>query len=316
MSLKILILTDGKMGDLMQCRGVAEALTDSTNITEQVINPDFLHSLPLPYMTVQSSDKEGKRGSPFEHPFPDIVIASGRRTAPYLRHFKRLRGSEKKPFTVFLKDPQLNRAEIDFIWTPTHDNLSGENIFSTPTSPHTLSKARLKQAKKVHRFDGFESPCAGIILGGNSKSLVWSEDTIASYAKCLSHMPLETSILITASRRTPDALKSAVVDAFRNHKTWSWDSYGENPYMEILAHADRLIITGDSHNMVSEALATGKPVHVFQPPGLQKKLVSFLDGLEQGGLIEDATNGFERTTSKPIDATPIIAAEVMKRFKA
>ena len=68
--LKILILTDGKMGDLVQCRGVAQELSGPEKISEFVLEPDFLYSLPLPGAPVQSAHKEGKPDSPFNPPYP------------------------------------------------------------------------------------------------------------------------------------------------------------------------------------------------------------------------------------------------------
>ena len=43
----------------------------------------------------------------------------------------------------------------------------------------------------------------------------------------------------------------------------------ENPYMGILAWADRLIVTGDSIAMLSEACATRKPVMIFDLGGMR-----------------------------------------------
>ena len=42
-----------------------------------------------------------------------------------------------------------------------------------------------------------------------------------------------------------------------------------NPYLGILACADRLIVTGDSIAMLSEACATGKPVQMFDLGGMR-----------------------------------------------
>jgi len=87
-SLKILILTDGKIGDLVQCRGVAARLEKPSQITEAVVSPNWFHALPLPYIGIQKSDKAGQPNSPMNEPHPDLVIASGRRTI-LSNYFKR-----------------------------------------------------------------------------------------------------------------------------------------------------------------------------------------------------------------------------------
>ena len=44
--IKILILTDGKIGDLVQCRGVASTLTEPELVSEVVVEPNWLTALP------------------------------------------------------------------------------------------------------------------------------------------------------------------------------------------------------------------------------------------------------------------------------
>ena len=60
-----------------------------------------------------------------------------------------------------------------------------------------------------------------------------------------------------------------------------WDGKRKNPYFGILAHADSLIVTGDSVNMVSEAIATGKPVYIFQLSGGNSKFDLFHKRLQE-----------------------------------
>lgn len=311
--LNILILSDGKMGDLAQCRGVASALTAAENVTEYVVQQGVVGSLPFKNMPLPRREKHVV----FAKAEPaDIVIASGRRTVPYLRALNR--EATNQVFKVFLKDPRYNYDVIDFIWAPAHDGLVGPNVLSTDTSPHILSPKRLEEARKSagERFAEFDPPILGLILGGNSKAVTWDEDAINRFTASLGAIPSESAVLVTPSRRTPGALLSKVQQSLEKKKHWIWDGTDENPYGQILALADRLIITGDSHNMVSEALATGKPVHVFRPPGLHKKLHAFLDGLEEKEQVHDLSKGFSANQAEPIDATHEIAAELLRRFRA
>jgi len=305
-------LTDGKIGDLVQCRGVASALTDLENISEMIVEPGWITSLPIPFMPLSAVDRQ----SPLLATGADIIIASGRRTVPYLRALKRRKG--RRCFTVFLKDPKFNHAAIDVIWAPQHDQLSAPNAFSTTTSPHAITPQKLIEAQNTarERFDDFASPNAGLVLGGSAKSVDWSGATISRLSSVLQALPGDTGILITASRRTPEALLDSVQHALRAYKTSLWTGDGPNPYVEMLAWCDRIIVTGDSHNMVSEALTSGCPVHIFRPDGLHRKIHAFLDGLEQDGLVEDVSAGFERTSGQPLNATPDIAAVIKKRFLA
>jgi len=246
----------------------------------------------------------------------DIVIASGRRMMPYLRAFKSI--APPVPFTVFLKDPRYNRGDVDIIWAPTHDGLEGSNVITTLTSPHTLSPTVLKHAaaSAAQRFADLPKPLTGIVLGGNSKTVQWDEKTVGQFIGYLSQLPRDGGVVVTTSRRTPDLLVNAVRTALEGYACWIWDGVEDNPYREILAGSDRLIVTGDSHNMVSESLASGCPVHIFRPPGMHHKLQSFLTALENQQLAFDLKGGFEKPATRPFDATGEIAAEIQKRFEA
>ncbi len=304
----ILILSDGKMGDLVQCRGVALALTEVDRISEYKVDPKGFWALPLPLMPVPRKDREGDL---FSEPLPDMVIASGRRTVPYLRAFAKMKNG---PFTVFMKDPRHSRGLIDFIWAPEHDNLRGSNVLSTLTAPHMLSKDLLGMTAPAAVIElGFISQAVGIILGGDSGRVRWNEDSAEAFAGLLGGLPKAERPIIVSSRRTPVVLRDAVEAALPD-AVWPEREGIDQPYLKTLSVVDRLIVTGDSHNMVSEALATGAAVHVHRPPGLHRKLTLFLDKLEKQQLVSSLETGFEQGRQEPVDTTSQIAEEIERRF--
>jgi uncharacterized protein len=52
-----------------------------------------------------------------------------------------------------------------------------------------------------------------------------------------------------------------------------------------LAHADFILATADSTNMVMEACVTGRPVYYYTPTGGAAKIERMLKSLEQYGAI-------------------------------
>jgi len=62
------------------------------------------------------------------------------------------------------------------------------------------------------------------------------------------------------------------------HRAWAYGQKDRsNPYLEFLASADEVIVTGDSVSMLADALATGKPVQVFSlPPSLLARAVEIV----------------------------------------
>lgn len=313
----IQILTDGKIGDLVQCRGVASRLqhivgTDG-QLRETVVSPTGFWSLPVPFMPIPPGDRATVQTALNA----DLVLASGRRTLPYLRTIRRQR-TGRLPLIVFLKNPRWGRGAADFVWAPVHDQLTGDDVISTDTSPHSLTDDALQAAKIAaqERFAAMQPPFTGIILGGNSGSVKWDGNAAGQLSTAMTGLLDRTggTALVTPSRRTPPVLMASVREALSGRPCWIWDGKDDNPYAQILTHSDQLLVTGDSHNMVSEALASGHPVRVCRPPGLQKKLHAFLNAMEARGAIREAEDQ-EPFEPVKIDATGEIAAAIAERLK-
>lgn len=301
------ILSDGKIGDLVQCRGVADRLGAAT-LSERTVKARGMWALPLPMMPVAPNERPDQSDSPIAPPYPDVVIASGRRTLPYLTTIR-----ARSPGTkiVFLKDPRLlGRRKADFVWAPVHDRVRDDGrLLATHTSPHGLTSQRLEAARRAAPFPSPTEPVTGIVLGGNSGAVKWAAESCADFAGLLARAVTSESgtVLVTTSRRTPAILRDAVATALPD----AWFDPDGSAYLAILAVADRLIVTGDSHNMVSEALATGAPVHVYRPPKLQKKLHAFLDAMEAEDAVRPLAAPLDPFAGKRIDAS----AEIAERIK-
>lgn len=306
--LRALILTDGKMGDLAQCRGVADALR--AEITEITVQPGVLAALLGPVR----SDKAFAKAISTISSVPDLVLASGGHTAAYMKAVKRQWGDDT--LTVFLKDPRTGAQTADFLWVPTHDPLRGSNVITTDTGPHGHTRERrVKAASDLRaRLARLPRPWLGILLGGKTKKVPYDDLTIETLADA-ARMAAKSagSVLITASRRTPAALTDALADIHPH--TWIWDEAGENPYTGILGASDALLVTGDSHNMVSEALSAGRQTMVFRPRGLPSKFIRFLDKLEADGHTVPPGRSNFLHTQPSIDATPLIAEAIKERLE-
>jgi mitochondrial fission protein ELM1 len=124
------------------------------------------------------------------------------------------------------------------------------------------------------------------------------------------------SVMATPSRRTPPELVEAVRRGVGAAPAFIWDGSGANPYAQIIAHADVMLVTGDSVNMVGEATATGAPVYVFGPSGGADKIARYLDALERQGAVRRFAGRIEPFTYAPIDSSLAIAREIAKRFAA
>jgi uncharacterized protein len=311
------ILSDGKAGDEAQCLGVSERLGLTADIRR--IAPRKAYALLAPYGPIDPKDRSSHAGSPLHGPLPDIVIASGRRTVPYLRHLKRradLSRAGAALLTVYLKDPRIGMRAADLIWVPAHDPLRGANVVVTLTSPHRMSPERLAAARAEPPPWGADGRTAvGVLLGGDSQHHRFTPADIADFVGKLTAIATTGAhLVVTPSRRTPPMLAQAVAELCARTGGFYWDGAGANPYLAILAHADHLVVTADSVNMLGEAAATGTPIHLFAPTGGHTKISSFVKGLFDHGAVRALNEHLESWAYPPLDATDEIAARVAESY--
>jgi uncharacterized protein len=314
---KAWLLSDGKAGDRAQLLGLAERL--KLQIEEKTIAPGAAYALFAPWGPLDPTLLPAKPGSTLAPPFPDLVIGTGRRVIPAIRA---LRKETNRPFTMILKDPRTGAGSADLIWVPQHDRLRGTNVVTTLLSPHRLSPEAIQVART--RPAPFAAPTsaviAGVLLGGNSKHHRFTD---ADCKKLVDHLASYQAtgvfLVVTPSRRTPAQLAQAVQALCADGRGWYWDGTRDNPYLAILARADHLIVTADSVNMLGEALAAGKPVHLFSPSGGHAKISTFVNGLIDHGAVRPMISRLETWPVQPLDATPDIAialAEAFTRYRA
>ncbi|WP_305987212.1 mitochondrial fission ELM1 family protein [Roseibium sp. MMSF_3544] len=310
------IMTDGKAGDLAQCVGVAEAI--GAPFETRTIAPRAPFSWWLPHGPIDPRERETLPGSPIAPPYPDIAIASGRRAAAYLRRLKKL--SNGATFTVFLKDPRSGTGTADLIWVPEHDKLRGDNVLVTVTSPHRFSSEKLDKlrAEAVPDIDGLGHPRVAVLVGGNSRHHSFTQDDQDRLLNGLKAMAEnnDARFMITTSRRTPPPLADGLSNLANSGGHCYWSGEAPNPLGHYLAKADAIVATADSTNMIGEAAATGKPVHVFHPSGGHGKITRFLESLDRLGVTQPFPGPLKTTTYEPIDATPVIAERVLAEFAA
>lgn len=323
----IWVLTDGKAGDRIQCLGVAERIAEMSapsddtgeacHVETRTIAPRAPWRWFARYGLLDPRESPGRSPGPLAPPFPDLVIASGRKAIPHVRALTALPG--RRPFTVFLKDPLTGPEIADFIWAPAHDAVEGANVLKTLTSPHRVSDRALDAARgRAHpRIDRLKQPRVAVLVGGDSRHHNFGSDDILRFVDHLRTTVAEgASLMISSSRRTPMALQDALRQLSDDNAVYLWDGTGDNPYLKMLAHADAVIVTADSVNMVGEATAIGKPVHVFHPRGGHHKITRFLDGLADTGIVTNFDGHLETGSRPSLNSTPVIADAILSKFDA
>lgn len=297
------VISDGRAGHEAQTLGLAEALGVQPDIRR--VSPRGLYALAAPFGPPDPRDADA-----FAPPFPDIVLAAGRRTIPALMRLKRLSGG--RSFTVYVNRPATGLDTADLIVAPKHDGLTGANVLAPLTPPNRVTPARLAAACAAPdpRIEALPRPRVAFLLG-DASGVVQDLDYIATVL-----MASGASVMATPSRRTGKETCAAMRAALKPPFGWFWEGDGENPYFSMLASADRLIVTGDSVNMVGEAVATGAPVHVIEPYVTRRKLTAYLAALERAGAIRLWPGRFEDWDYAPINSTPALARAIATDYAA
>lgn len=249
-------------------------------------------------------------------PWPDVLITCGRRSAAFSIRLRRASGG--RTFTVHIQDPRRPPDRFDLVIAMDHDRrIAGPNVVRTSTALHGVTPERLDAAAQAWRIRLAPlAPFTGVLVGGPVRGRGLDRRQGARLLDALkSRRAGGERLAVVASRRTPPALLRDLAGAFADDPgALVWDRTGDNPYLGVLALADRQLVTGDSVSMVSEALATRAAVEVFDV-GLPR-FAPFLDALESSGLIGRSGGAPPPVRSGAIDATAWAAQEVRRRLQA
>ena len=310
------IISDGRAGNVVQSRGVFDALKLDYSI--KPVAPAGIWKLLSPWGPVNPAEKFGTPASAFAPPWPDFAIAIGRTTIPHIRRLKALAGLAT--YTIILLDARVSTTAADLFWVPEHDKLRGPNVITTLTAPHSFSPERLAQLRAIMPSDiaALPQPRLAVLLGGPNGVYKYTPEAVAHLASALQSLSgLGVGLMITPSRRTPEAVTSYLREVVGGRPHLFWDGTGENPYPAFLAHAEAFIAPADSINMTGEPCATGRPVYVFEPAGGGPKFARFHEALRRHGATRPLPLRFDQLETwsyAPITSSEAIAREIARRW--
>lgn len=316
--LTIWAVGDGRAGIDNQVLGLAEAvarLAPAEIIQKRVGWKAYLDPLPA-WLNPAPRWAMSSGSSAFAPPWPDLWIAAGRASLPLsIRMRRRTVG---KTLVVQLQDPLLPASWFDLVAPPRHDELRGDGVFAITGSPHRVTPEKL--ASELERFhaaiDPLPHPRIAVLIGGRSKAFDISPARAADLADKIERMVRDANgaLLLTFSRRTPDTARALLTERLSPLPGFIWNGQDENPYFAVLAAADAFVITEDSVNMVAEAASTGKPIHIAEVDGGQKRKRLFHQDLTERGVIRPFTGAYESWSYPPLSETQRLAEEIVRRL--
>ena len=256
-----------RAGDNSQVLALAEALGWPYEVRNFVYRPtELLTNLTLG-ITLAGIVKE--KSSKLEPPWPDLILSAGRRNEPLCRWIQQQAG--KQPVRlVHAGRPWAKIERFDLIvTTPQYRLPPRPNVLHNSTPLHRVTAERLDAEAEAWRgrLGHLPEPYIAVIVGGNSGPFSFDRRAAARLGEQATAMAqaLGGSLLVTTSARTPPetiGILERHIGCPNFFFRWAPNA-DENPYFAFLGLAERLIVTGDSMSMLTEACATRKPVFMF-----------------------------------------------------
>jgi mitochondrial fission protein ELM1 len=263
---RIWVLDAYRSGEKTQVRALAQALgwpfdIKSLRYRKTEIRTTLFRGRDLCGVDLPSSDT-------LTAPWPDLVISMGMRNEPVARWIKDQSGGRTK--LVFLGRLWADPAHFDLVITtpqyrvPDRPNVLRNALPLHPLTPERLDVARAHWAPKLAHLP---RPYLSLNIGGPSGPYAFGARASARLLRDTLALARARggSLLVSSSARTPpEAIAAFAAQADVPMQLYRFrPNDPENPYLGFLAVADEIIVTADSISMLSEAYATGKPVHMF-----------------------------------------------------
>jgi len=317
----IWVLLDDRAGNRAQALGVAERL--GLPFRELNIGYAMMAGLPNAVLGASIAGLDAPSKAALHAPWPKLVIAAGRRTAPVARWIKAQSagagGSAAK--LVQIMDPGSGDAAFELICRPAHDagTKTADNILAIAAAPHRYTEDALQKARAQWQaqVDDLPQPRVALLIGGSTRKHIFTPAMARTLCIAASDAVASQggALMVTTSRRTGDAVDAVQQNLSGPHRLYHWDQGGENPYPGYLALADAVIVTGESVSMCSEAVATAKPVYIHAPRGLiSDKHARLHENLCRGGHARmfDGCLALD-WAPVPLDAAAEIAGAIVAR---
>jgi len=306
------VISDGAAGNERQALALAGALGVTARVMTLPLRAPWAwfapRRIPGGRLALSARDRAG-----FEAPWPDVAIGCGRSAALLTRMLRDLSGGDC--YCVQILDPRIDPRHWDAVVAPRHDRLEGANVLHTLGSLNPIDDAWLASGREAFPdFEVLPRPRVALLVGGPRRGIDFDERLSQRLIETVRAAAQGGSVLATASRRTPPGFTLRLREALAGIPGIFWNGEGTNPYPGLLGWADRIVVTPDSVNMLSEACAAGVPVHTPATAPLPEKIARFHAALRERGLLADPAQPCAAVA--PLRETQAIAAELRKRIAA
>jgi uncharacterized protein len=280
--LKIWALLGARHGDNNQVLALAEST--GAPFETKTLSYNSLRHLQPPLLGATFRSLDARSRALVSADWPDLTISAGHRSVPVVQAIRR--ASKGRTRSVHVGYPRISPGRFDLVVaTPEYPIADHANLLRIPFA---LTRAPIPERPDPDFERAYPTPRRLLILGG--PTLYWKIDgtDVLTVLGALAAAAQEEggSVLVVGSPRTPQALIARIQEwVDRACIPAAWISVGGMPpYRTLLAAADSIWVTADSVAMVSDVIATRKPLSLvpIRPTWFGRLGMDFVDRLRPG----------------------------------
>ena len=305
---KTLLLTEGMHGMISQVEGMAKAL--NTEYSHKIVRLNFPWNLIPPKYTPISQIILKDKIYLTKNENLDLIISCGRKSViPSII----LKKKYPKIFTIHIQDPKVNSKNFDVVIAPEHDNLIGDNVFSSKGAIHYITSSEIDIAKSYLASKITGEKIVSLILGGPNKYYSFNKKQLNKIFDLVKSNFVKEGykIIVIPSKRTPTDIIKLAQKEF-SEIGYVLNSVDKQAYLSSFAIATNIVVTCDSTSMISEAAISGKPIFVahMKPKKNNYRFKKFYQLFKEMGIIRDLGENVENWKYNRLNEAERIAKEI------
>ena len=311
--LKALLLTQGMHGMISQVEGMAKAL--NAEYSHKIVRLSFPWNLIPPKFTPISKIILKDKTYLTENETLDLIISCGRKSViPSIL----LKKKNPKIFTIHIQNPKVSFKNFDAIIAPEHDNLNGDNVYSSKGAIHYITEQEINKAKP-YLLDKIKSQkLVSLILGGPNKYYSFDKDQLNKIFNEIrsNFISKGYAVIVIPSIRTPKIIIDLAIKEF-GADGYVVNSVDKQAYLSAFALATNIVVTCDSTSMISEAATSGKPIFVAHMKAKKNnyRFKKFFQLFKEMGVTRDLGEQVENWTYNKFNEAERIAIMINSKLK-
>lgn len=296
---RVWLLQGAYQGDNAQVRSIGEVLAWPVELKQihftsrRAVRRDFWSAI------------DWTRSSELAPPWPDVVVGCGRFFCKLAQVIKKQSGDRVIHVQIGRIGCSLDKIDL-MISLPQYGIPRAGNVI--PLTLPIVQANRQRQADLARHWQPLLAhlprPWTAVLIGGPAMTAAFSDVTALHLLDRLKQIQAMAggSLVLVYGPRTPDDVKDVLArglaTAGLRGEIIGWPPPDPNPYLGLLAMADRFVVTCDSVSMIADASLTGRPVEIFMLPIADFKTRLSSRGL---GLSLDTRRRRRRRADQPDD---------------